>query len=273
MNMKLAHCIRNFFIASVSLLGITWMYRRYTRSTGPLVRVIVFHDVCDSEWFRKSITLITSRYHVLTPDDFLHGIFDEKRINVLITFDDGYASWVTTCLPIFNEKNIRALFFINSGLIDVYGNTEMQEQYMRDNLLLTPRKSLSWDGVRALHNAGHMIGGHTSTHARLATCEINTQEREIVDDKKRIETMIGSTLSTFAYPFGQRNDYTDSTESLVRKADYVRAFTTEGTFVSSGDPYRTARLCIEDDLSVLSLAWWIEGGYDIYRKLKNLCVR
>jgi len=80
-------------------------------------------------------------------------------------------------------------------------------------------------------------------------------------------------LQTFAYPFGQKHDYTEHTEELIKNAGYAYAFTTEGVFSNLKNPYTISRLCIEDALPQKSLKQWIEGGYDMYHKLKSVCVR
>ncbi|MCF7815439.1 MAG: polysaccharide deacetylase family protein [Candidatus Pacebacteria bacterium] len=265
--------LRNNFISFVSHVGLSYIYRTLKKREGSLVRVLVFHDVQDASWFENMMTSLNKRYNLLTPDSFLKKQYDSNRINVLITFDDGYLSWVDVCLPILKEKGIKALFFINSGLIDVFEHQDIQEQYIRGNLLLSPRKTLSWDGVKKLHEAGHMIGGHTTTHPRLSELHEDRQRETVVQDKKRIEEILNTSIRTFAYPFGQRNDYTPETVGIVKESGYTHSFTTEGVFVNAYNQFEFSRLCVEDGLSIGQLKQWIEGGYDLYHKIKTLCVR
>lgn len=271
--MKIKKSIRDFFITGVSILGISLVCRKLRNGDNPLVRVLVFHDVQNEEWLRSSIEFITENYHVVPPEDFLAEKFDSTRINVLITFDDGYASWVDVCLPILSGQHVKALFFVNSGLIDVYEDSEQQSEYVHDRLLLSPRRTLSWDGVRMLVEAGHTIGGHSTTHARLSELQEGMEREEIINDKVRIEEVIGKEISTFAYPFGQAKDFTDATEKIVQEVGYTYAFTTEGVFATFGNTFTISRLCVEEGQSTKSLEQWIEGGYDVYHKIKSLCAR
>lgn len=263
--------LRDVCIFSASVLGVTAVYRFLQK--GPHVRVIVFHDVINREWFLQTISYIAQKYHVVSPQDFRAGRFDTTRINVLVTLDDGYASWVDTCLPILADKKIHALFFVNSGLLDCAENPEALAQYVTDRLLLTPRKTITWDGVRQLMSAGHMIGGHTTTHARLSELSHEAQQKEIFEDKQRIEFETGRQILDFAYPFGQSKDYTQDTSRIITEGGYTSAFTTNSGFVDTGREYTIPRLCIEETLSCSVLGHWIEGGYDVYIKMKKLCVR
>lgn len=272
--MRFSRYIREALIFGASLLGISYLYRRSVRRKGPLVRVLVFHDIEDAAWFRSIIGYLARAHHVVSPKDFLTRTFDADRVNVLVTFDDGYASWVETCLPILREHGVRALFFINSGLIDAGENREAQRQYVREKLLRTPREIISWDGVRALRDAGHTVGGHTVNHGRLSILPEHAQADEVRRDKATIERELGRPMVAFAYPFGNAADYTETTVQVVRDAPYGHAFTTAGTFADMEKPLELARTCVEDNSqSVASLDRWILGGYDVYRFIKKLCAR
>lgn len=265
--------LRNACISLAYMAGVSWAYRARLRTQGPLVRVVVFHDVTDGEWFSRTLATLSQYYRVLTPEEFTAGKFDTEQINVLITFDDGYASWVDTCLPVLTEHNVKALFFINSGLLDAQGEEE-QATFVRERLLLSkPHRILTWDGARALLRAGHTVGGHTRSHARMSELSVAEQKAEIRDDRTRLAEMLGTSITTFAYPFGNDSDYTSDTAHLVREAGYTHAFTTHGTFADTRTPYTLSRLCIEDNLSPTALRRWVAGGYDIYGILKKLCAR
>lgn len=272
--MKVSSHIREVIIQISSYLGIVRLCRIKARKHGPLVRVLVFHDVKDGEWFENIIKSIRHTYNLISYDDFRTGRFDTEKINVLITFDDGYISWMNTCLPTLRKYGVEAVFFVNSGLINLSHDTEAQGRYVREKLLLSPRQTLSWDGVRKLKEEGHTIGGHTVHHEHLSLLSSEAQVEEIVNDKKIIEQEIGEPINVFAYPFGNVKDYTEVTILAVRTASYSHAFTTAGEFAHPGNnPYAVSRMCVEDNQTFSSLSRWIDGGYDVYRSVKKLCAR
>jgi peptidoglycan/xylan/chitin deacetylase (PgdA/CDA1 family) len=236
------------------------------------VRVVVFHDVADKDWFQGILETLKARYHVLSPEEFVTSEFNQSKINVLITFDDGYASWVENAAPALKRCGCAGIFFINSGLLDIHGNAQ---SFVREQLLLAQvYETLSWDGARELAAQGHVIGGHSRNHTRLSMLSVSAQQTEIKVDKELLERGVGHTLTEFAYPFGGEHDYTSESVREVRDLGYIRAYTTAPGFADPAHaPYAIPRVCIETMASPRMLSWWVEGGYDLYVYLKRLCVR
>jgi peptidoglycan/xylan/chitin deacetylase (PgdA/CDA1 family) len=148
----------------LALSGIALAYQGRVRRHGPLTRIVVFHDVPDRVWFKALISELTKTTNLLTPETFAHGVRDESRLNLLITFDDGYASWVEVALPVLREFGIKALFFVNSGLLDAAPSSHESEHFMREQLRIRPRAPLTWEGAAALVREGHTSGGHAHMH-------------------------------------------------------------------------------------------------------------
>lgn len=273
--MNLGKIFRNAFINTVSSVGVSAWYRACARKNGPLVRIVVFHDVRNHTWFTAMVDVLAKYYHVISPEDFEANRFDDQKINVLITFDDGYRSWVDVAMPVLGEYDIKGLFFLNSGLADVERGNDKETSFTRTRLHVSVRESIEWNEVRTLRIAGHTIGGHTKTHARLSELQETMQTTEITEDKARIEEILGERVMHFAYPFGRQSDFTDVSERLVREAEYSHAYSANPSFVRTvGDQFALPRLCIEDGLTPTQLKQWVEGGYDLYGKIKQLvCAR
>ncbi len=268
------HFLRDIGMTFFTVTGASFLYRLFLKRRGPLVRVVVFHDVLSVEWFASLVEKMKSRYHVLSPKDFDEHNFHTSKINVLVTFDDGYASWVDVCLPILAKQNIQAVFFVNSGLIDASKESGEQDAYVQENLYLrTKRKIISWEGIQTLNTAGHTVGGHTKTHRRLSGLQEFEQEREIQEDKEQIEEILQSEIFLFAFPFGNRRDYTPVTREIAREAGYRHVFSTTSSFVDMESLDVVSRVCIPDGCTERELVRFIEGGYDLYAKVKKLCVR
>lgn len=259
------HTIRDSIIFLFHVLGFSFVYRVYMKRKGPLVRVVVFHDVEDREWFEHCIGALVKKYNVITPQEFHAKTFDSQRINVLLTFDDGYQSWMDNCLLVLQAYNRKGLFFINSGLLDCANTTETVSKYIRDNLHISPKNSLTWGGAKQLLEAGHTIGGHTVTHPDLALLDTVGVRKEIENDKERIESVLRVQLQDFAYPFGRMSNWNTDTLEIVQETGYSFVYTADSGFVDQTQSHTINRVCIEKKQPLRSIMWWIEGGYDIFK--------
>ena len=259
--------LRSAAIALITAGGFSGLYRMRAGRSAPLLRVLNFHDVPDIVRFANILDVIRSQYHVVTPEACFSQCFDPSRVNILITFDDGYASWIEVAQSLMSPLDIKALFFVNSGLLDAHGDEAARRRYVKDRLLISPRETLSWDGLRALHAAGHTIGGHTTSHPRLSTLQQHELHAEIIQDKRRIETMLHTEITTFAYPFGE---HTLRVEMCLRYAGYKHAFANEPCFATLDHPLHMTRMPIEETDSIMDLRHAVEGSCDVYENMTSL---
>ena len=71
--------------------------------------------------------------------------------------------------------------------------------------------------VTSLARDGFSIGGHTIDHPILARLDFDSARKQIVGGKLRLEEIVGSPITLFAYPNGRPgHDYTLQTTELVR---------------------------------------------------------
>ncbi len=75
------------------------------------------------------------------------------------------------------------------------------------------------------------IGAHTVSHPSLAALSAAEQEREVVASRAALRAITGQPISSFAYPYGQRADYSDRTIETVRDAGFDAACVNEPGYV------------------------------------------
>jgi peptidoglycan/xylan/chitin deacetylase (PgdA/CDA1 family) len=267
MEYRMKHFVRDVIIFLIDVTGISAVYRFFMRKKGPLVRVLCFHDVANAQWFGDVIGMLVREFNVVTPEQFNAKSFSNSKINLLITFDDGYKSWTDICLPILKTYEVKALFFVNSGILDVASDKIMSAKYFQNNVLVSPKEPLTWDHAKELIAQGHTIGGHTVHHVNLAKCDKDKTVAEIEEDKKRHEEMLGVQLSDFAYPFGTKKHFTNETTGVAAKAGYQRQYSAITGFATSAD-IQIPRTLIEKDQSIGGVHSWVLGGYDCFCALK-----
>lgn len=130
---------------------------------------------------------------------------------VVLTFDDGLASQARAA-ELLREHGLTATFYVSSGLLGRPGR-------------------MTWRQVGELARAGHEIGGHTLTHARLDRLPPQEQRREICADRRAL-TARGHDARTLAYPYGAAGP---QTARIAAECGYLGA--RAGTAKTTADPF------------------------------------
>lgn len=115
---------------------------------------------------------------------------------VVLTFDDGYANFHETALPILMRHGFAATVFLVSG--HVGGQNDWERPLAR----LGARSMLSWAQIAELCAAGMEVAAHTKTHPDLSRLSPAAAEEEIAASRAQIEDRLGRPVESFAYPYG-----------------------------------------------------------------------
>jgi peptidoglycan/xylan/chitin deacetylase (PgdA/CDA1 family) len=109
---------------------------------------------------------------------------------VVLTFDDSVASHASFVAPLLKQLGFGATFFITEG----FEFPQDKEHYM------------TWDQIRALHDAGFEIGNHTRNHKGVAKQKPEELTADIALIEQRCaEHGIPKPIS-FCYPGYQTSD-------------------------------------------------------------------
>ncbi len=137
--------------------------------------------------------------------------------SMALTFDDGFSSVFDNALEILNRRKLQAVLFLVANLIG-----KNNEWDLRDGEVIEPLMDAAQ--VRTWLAAGHEIGSHTLTHARLSRLSLRDAQEEISASKKRLEDLFDVPIQHFCYPYGE---YDEHVRNLVMEAGYQTACTTE----------------------------------------------
>jgi peptidoglycan/xylan/chitin deacetylase (PgdA/CDA1 family) len=117
----------------------------------------------------------------------------EGRDLVGLTFDDGYADFLTGALPVLRRHSCTATLFVLPGRL---GGDNAWDP-------LGPRKPLlTADGIRRAAAEGVEIGSHGMTHLDLTRADDLTLKRETVDSRAALAELLGTEAAGFCYPYG-----------------------------------------------------------------------
>lgn len=134
----------------------------------------------------------------------IYRTFPEGKAKVLtLSYDDGKHA-DRKLVPILNKYGIKGTFNLNYGLFHQPERIEVEE-------------------VAALY-AGHEVATHTMTHPTIARCPATQIYREIIEDKKGLESLVGHPVRGHAYPNGS---YSEEVKAIFKSAGIAYARTVE----------------------------------------------
>jgi peptidoglycan/xylan/chitin deacetylase (PgdA/CDA1 family) len=216
--------------------------------------------------------------NVVSLDDFFSGRLSFEKINVVITFDDGFKSWISDAVPVLKELELPATFFISSGFVGL--SEKDASEFMRSKLFLKPGPRRIMGGlnvadVRRIVEEGFTIGGHTLNHRNLAKLrDRDLLIHEIADDKMRLEKITGRKIEYFAYPSGAYHNPEINLSEMLIELGYRGAVTTEPGFNSVGSsPYLLRRELTGASMPGPVFGARVYGNYDAVWFLKQLVQR
>ena len=156
-------------------------------------------------------------FTVIPMKDFLAWRRGEKEIpakSALITIDDGYVSAYNVAWPILKKFGYPFSMFVYIQYIGSGG------------------KSITWDQLAEMRDAGVDIGCHSWSHQKKLGYE-GWLKKEIVESKQLLEKNLAIKVETFTYPYGI---YNQKARDFVKTAGYELAFTVYGQRIGFSAP-------------------------------------
>lgn len=170
------------------------LYHRLTREKSSYL-----YDIARAD-FEAHVTLFHQLRHA-PPSD----------LSPELTFDDGHMSDYELALPILAAHGLQARFFITAGW------TSIKPGYM------------GWQQVRALHQAGQLIGAHGFSHLLLNSCDSKTLQDELNHSRHLLEDKLGTAITTMSLPGGR---YNHRVLAACHAAGYTHIYTSQPRAVS-----------------------------------------
>jgi peptidoglycan/xylan/chitin deacetylase (PgdA/CDA1 family) len=220
------------------------------------VPVLLYHSISDSAerrndpWsvrvddFRADMDAVAaSGRTTLTCAEFARCLRGEQVVPaqpILVTFDDGFADFADTALPILRSRGITSTLFMTTAWSGTLG-------------------MLSRVALRDLLDTGDVeVGAHSETHPHLDVVAGHRARREIEGSKAYLEDGLQIRIDSFAYPHGSHRR---ATKTLVAAAGYTNAVAVKNALShASDDPYAVARFTVHGRSSRARVAAVIGGG-------------
>ncbi len=166
--------------------------------------IVTFHSIDDSNsvlsvnqgQFRDFLRVLRDDGAEIVDPPSLLALADDRPAAAL-TFDDGYANFLTGAFPALAETGTPATVFVLAGLCGRRGDWDREPVDFGD------RDLLSWSQVEELSRSGVRFGAHGLTHRSLQSLSADEVRAEILDSKHMIEDRTGVGVDCYAYPYGE----------------------------------------------------------------------
>ena len=229
------------------------------------------------EEFIKQLDLLTDQgFSFVSPAQvaaFLALDAPLPRRPVLLTFDDGYESLLTTTRNVLQPRGIPALVFAVTAMKS--RTNEWDQTYGAGQLkLLTPEQ------LQDLTEFGVEIGSHSRTHREMPLLEGPEQAQEAGGSADDLAAQGLLRPRFFAYPYGF---FDEVSKTAVRQADYCAAFGCRATWIDRGsdlfalprvivlasDRGWRFRMKVRTPRLIANLAWFRQGIRSRFRQIGN----
>lgn len=194
------------------------------------LRVLLYHDISpmDKANFAAQMLWLKGLWNFVSPEQFASMVSGAEPIygrNLLLTFDDGFASNRMVAEEVLNPMGIQALFFVVSELVGIKNPLEAR-QIIAERIcpgtlaeeLPAHWGNMGWADLKAILKQGHSIGCHTATHARLSKIVSQSElVREIIFSADELEQNLGVPIEHFSYTFGNLASFSEAALTVARR--------------------------------------------------------
>ncbi len=230
------------------------------------IPVLLYHSVSEQstpgfrrwtvspERFAAHMALLQAEeYRTLTVSEAMdvreRGAALPERV-VLITFDDGFQDFAQEALPILAAHDFRATLYVVTGYL---GETSRWLADVREER----RRMLDLRQLNHIEEAGIEIGAHGHSHAMLDLLPRDALQAEIETSRDILQTQLGHTVASFAYPHGYSNA---AVRHAVHDAGFVNACAVHDA-LSGGlaETFEIPRIIVEHDTDEATLLNRLRG--------------
>lgn len=171
--------------------------------------VLMYHSVADVQADPFNVTVTPAQFErqmrwlrqrklqAMCVKDLLDASERGVRGIVGLTFDDGYADFASTVVPILDRFGFTATVYVLAGRLGELNEWDLGAQQKR---LMTPEQ------VREVSSAGMEVGSHGLRHVSLPMLTNLELTAEVAHSRMMLSKLLDQQIFGFAYPYGHVGD-------------------------------------------------------------------
>ncbi len=177
--------------------------------------------------FEKHLKYLSEQgYKSYTVSELLNDTSEmvEESKKVMITVDDGFASFYDNAVPLLEKYKMKATLYVNTESVG-------WSDY------------LSWRQLEELKTRGNEIGSHSHQHKYFVnvhdTLRAQVFEKDLIKAENLFEEHLGMVPKTYVYPYGE---FTADMIEVLKDHDYRIAFAqNSGVLSNASHPFAVPR--------------------------------
>lgn len=225
-------------------------YHSIAAYSAPDFRKFVVHP---DEFTAQMDYLSDAGYNVISVVDFVAHRLVHRPLpepSVVLTFDDAFADFYSTVLPILLRRAFSATLYVPTGYVN------RTARWLAD-LDEGGRKILSWQALSEISAARVEVASHSHTHPQLDRLPAKDIQDEMRQSKHILEDRLGIAVSGLAYPFGY---WSHVARAAAAAAGYTYACEVgELMATSNSDIYSLPRLSVDAGIGVSGIVKLLEA--------------
>ena len=185
----------------------------------PLVIILYYHSVYNNEidLFDRQMKYLAANADTLKSFETYQA--KNNRLNVAITFDDGFENVLKNAIPILEKYSLPyTIFFVTNYLGK---KPEWEFPYEHPDKY---ERIMTGDQINLINSDLFSIGSHTCNHRKLDILEEEEIIKELEGSKKYLEELTGHTIELISFPNGR---YNNKVIKNCQKLGYKKAFSIE----------------------------------------------
>jgi peptidoglycan/xylan/chitin deacetylase (PgdA/CDA1 family) len=213
--------------------------RDYRETDSKTARAYIVPDAT----FRDQLKMLhDSGYHTILPDQLYAYLTTGAALPskpVMLTFDDSRLEHYTIAAAEMKKYGFKGVFFIMTVSLD-------RPHYM------------SKEQVKALADAGNVIGSHTWDHHNVKKYIDQDWVTQIEKPSKQLQSITGKPVKYFAYPFGLWNA---AAIPHLKQRDMLAAFQLSEKRDPNDPLYTIRRIIVPGSWSNATLRTWMRNSF------------